>query len=147
MASPSVPACPATWRVPIPFVVASNPSTPVSPILAVTEPYATLRDSPSATARTTRLEIHSEAAISQPRRLSSASQDRVVAMPTVMWPEIVRNATAVPAMWEMPTRDVGNRVALSAIPIHVDPMPIVFWPAMARSLASAPKVCLETQHR
>lgn len=146
MASPSAHACPAMWRVPTPFVVVLSPSIPVSRILAATEPYATLRVSPSATARTIKLEILLRAAINPPSRWSSASQDRVVAMPTVMWPEIVRNATADPVMWEMPIRDVGNRVALSAIPILVDRMPIVYSPVMARSPASALKVCLETQH-
>lgn len=135
------------WRVPTQFVAVWSPSIPVSPILVATEPSVTHRVSPSATARTIRLEIPSAAAISLPRLWNSASQDLVVAMPNVMWLAIVRNVTVVPAMLEMPTRVAVNPVALPAIPTRVDPMPIVFWPAMAKWLASVQKVCLETQHR
>lgn len=134
------------WRVPTPFVAVWSPSIPASLILVATEPSVTHRVSPSATARTTRLEIPSAAAISLPRLWSCASQDLVVVMPSAMWLVIVRNVTVVPVMLEMPTRAVANQVALPAIPTRVDPMLIVCWQAMVKWLASVQKVCLETQH-
>lgn len=134
------------WRVPTPFVAVWSPSIPVSLILVAMEPSVIHLVNPSATARTTRLEIPSAAAISLPRLWSCASQDPVVAMPNVMWLVIVRNVTVAPVMLVMPTRAVVNQVALPAIPTRVDPMQIVFWQATVKWLASVQKVCLETQH-
>jgi len=99
--------------------------------------------SPCVTVRTTRLAILSDCATNLQLPLNFASQDHAVEMPSAMWLEIARSATAARDMWEMLTRDAVNRVAPFATPILVDPMPTALWLATDKRHAFVLTVCQE----